>query len=422
MNREYQWPKAIFESAIDGIIIINKKGIICHVNNAACTLFQYSKEELLDQNVRMLMPFPHARDHDTYIDNYHQSHTPKIIGIGREVEGKRKDGSLFPFRLAVSESMIDGSPHYVGFVHNLSEIHEAKSHIENLNKELEKKVIDRTYELEYVVNKLLKTNTSLQTEIEARKETEDKLRESEIQLRDLLNQEIELNNLKSQFVSMASHEFKTPLSTILLSTNLIGKYHTTEDNDKRLKHVERIKNAVSYLDGVLNDFLLLRHIENGKIEVMQEQFCIKELISDVVEELRDIKKPHIRINEYYSGETRLIDSDKRIVRGILYNLLSNALKYSGDSDVIDVTINYNRPARIVVRDYGIGIPEEDQNLLFTRFFRSSNTTNIPGTGLGLNIVRHYLDVLGGDIEVESTEGEGSTFTVYIPYVKNENNA
>ena len=213
---------------------------------------------------------------------------------------------------------------------------------------------------------------------------------------------------------MASHEFRTPLSTVLSSASLVDKYTSAEDQEKRSRHVEKIKNSVKHLNTLLEDFLSLGKLEEGKIGIHYHEFNLNELILDTIEEMKESLKKDQRIS--YKGSGRLlIVSDKNLLRNILFNLISNAIKFSGDSKQIFVTSEMSEGfIRISIRDEGIGIPKEDQEHLFSSFFRGKNVVNIQGTGLGLHIVKRYVELLDGSILLESTLGAGTNITVSVP--------
>jgi two-component system sensor kinase FixL len=407
--------KAIFDAAVDGIIIINNRGKIEEVNEAACKLFQYEPGEMIGQNVSILMPMEHRINHDGYIKNYHQTGVAKIIGIGREVNGRRKTGEEFPFWLAVIEVKLHDRIIYTGFVHDLSEIKQAEKRLKLLNEELEKKVVERTYELENVVNQLLALNQQLEDEIANKIKAQEQLKEREAALEESLVKERELGELKSRFVSMASHEFRTPLSTILSSVSLIGKYTTTEQQVNRDKHINKVKSSVSHLTNILNDFLSMNKLEEGKIQAGSEDISIEELFNDVTEELKTLLKGNQQLNTTSICSQKNIRSDGKILKNILINLISNAIKYTDEQGVIECRLTTsNQELMIAVKDNGIGIPEEDQKHLFDRFFRASNATNIEGTGLGLNIVKKYIEMLHGEIKFNSRVYEGTEFIVRLP--------
>lgn len=245
----------------------------------------------------------------------------------------------------------------------------------------------------------------IEKNITKRKLDEEKVRRA-------LEHERELNELKSRFVSTASHEFRTPLSTILSSVSLLSRYSSDDQKEKRDKHIERIKNSVHNLTGILNDFLSLDKLEAGVVKGNPEEFDIYDFVEGVCDQMVPTLKPTQNINYQHKGK-RQVALDRQILNNILFNLLSNASKYSNGND-IDLTTILARPnLTIVVKDRGMGISIEDQKHLFERFFRAKSAINISGTGLGLNIVKKYIDLLGGSIEVDSVLGEGSTFTVKL---------
>jgi signal transduction histidine kinase len=270
--------------------------------------------------------------------------------------------------------------------------------IQKLNSELEQRVIVRTQELAEVVIQLEATNKSL---FEAQQE-----------IKKALQKEKELNELKSRFVTIASHEFRTPLSTVLSSASLIGKYKLTEDDEKRQKHVTRIKSAVTNLTGILNDFLSLSRIEEGKIYNVPTTFSLGPFVRSIVEEMQGYLKVGQIIHYQHEGYPDQVTLDKQLFKNITLNLLSNASKYSNEGKNIYLTTQLT-PENIIlqVQDEGIGIPEADQTHIFTPFFRAQNATNYEGTGLGLNIVKRYVDIMLGTLSYQSTLQVGTTFTV-----------
>ncbi len=397
--------KAIIDTAIDGIITIDTNGIVESVNPAAARMFGYDQEEIIGHNINMLMPEPRRSEHNGYIRNYLETKVPKIIGIGREVIGRRKDGTTFHLRLAVSEVVLHDRVIFTGILHDLSEVRTIQEKLIRMNEELENKVEERTLELEEVVNRLLSTNRRLER--------------SEEELKVALSKEMELNELKSRFVSTASHEFRTPLSTILSSAVLISRYPETTQFDNREKHVKRIKSAVANLTGILNDFLSLSKLEEGHVGIETEAFNLREMCLLVVDEVQGLLKEGQVVNHTHSG-LEIIRTDQRILKNILFNLVSNAIKYSGPHTIIECSVTVDETlVMVLIKDQGIGIPQAEQKHLFNRFFRASNVVNVQGTGLGLNIVKQYVDLLGGYIKFESQEGLGTTFEVGIPNRKYE---
>lgn len=409
--------QSVVETAIDGIFLIDTEGTLLMCNPAAHTLFGYEMHELEGKNVTMLMPSPHREKHDQYVHNYLNTGIKRIIGIGREIEGLRKDGTLFPARLAVSEIIRDDIHYFTGIIHDLSNIKSIENKLLTLNQELEAIVEERTMELQDAVNRLLDTNLLLNQSIEKHKAYESALVVARDELTRSLDKEKELGDLKSRFIAMASHEFKTPLSTILSSAALISRYETTEQAADRKRHIERIKASVTHLNNILSDFLSLTKLEEGKFKPHIAPFNIEAIIADLMSEMEVLLKKDQHITLDYQTDDLTIESDKNIIRNILYNLFSNAIKYSEDGTQIKCVVESKGDNMVIhVEDEGIGIPAADKKHIGSRFFRSSNVTNIPGTGLGLNIVHAYLEELKGDLVFEShTDRKGTTFTLTIPH-------
>ncbi len=390
MNKEALL-NAIIENAIDGIITINNRGIIESINPSGCKLFGYAAEEVIGNNVSVLMPSPDQEQHDQYLSRYQHSRKPNIIGIGREVQGLRKDGTVFPFRLGVSEVRQGDSLIYTGFIHDLSRQKEAEERLKQYTAELEQVVANRTFDLQSTVKAL-----------EEAKE--------EVSL--TLEKEMELSQLKSRFVSLASHEFRTPLSSIQLSASLINKYAANQDESSIDKHVNKIKNSVGNLTTILNDFLSLEKLEAGRVDAKFEEFDLVKLAEDIIEEMQLISKQNQNIIYQHTGIHRMVKLDLNLLKNCIFNLISNAIKYSGENTFIEFNTELNGKGCIVtVKDNGIGIPEIDQKQLFEPFFRANNTGNIPGTGLGLNIVARYTRLMNGHIHFESQLNQGTTFTI-----------
>jgi signal transduction histidine kinase len=353
--------------------------------------------------------------HDVYLVDYRLGAHDGLELISEAVEG----GSLAPFILLTGQSNreTDEKAMHVGASDYLVKgtfdpfslersirysIEHAKSmaEIQKLNSELEQRVEERTRELGEAVKKLEETNRSLY--------------EAQVEIRKALQKEKELHELKSRFVTIASHEFRTPLSTVLSSASLIGKYKTTEDDEKRQKHVERIKSAVSNLTTILNDFLSISRIEEGKIYNVPTTFDLKEFTAEIVDEMQGLVKIGQKIHYTHSGSETIVTLDKQLLKNIILNLLSNASKYSGEGKQIYIDTAVDGTINLTVKDEGIGIPDADKIHLFTPFFRAQNVTNIQGTGLGLNIVNRYVEIMDGTLNYTSELNEGTTFRITLP--------
>jgi PAS domain S-box-containing protein len=372
---------ALDESAI--VAITDQKGIIKHVNNNFCKISKYSREELLGQDHRIINSGYHTKE---FIRNLWVTIANGKIWRG-ELRNKAKDGSHYWVDTTIVPFLNDqGKPYqYLAIRSDITQRKLAEEQLIKINEELENKVKERTLELTHALEK-----------------------------------EKELNEMKSRFVSIASHEFRTPLSAILSSTSLVEHYTSAEQEEKRKKHVDRIKSSVRNLTSILDDFLSLEKLEQGKVEAHNSRFNLKEFIEDGVEEMEGMsKRKHQKVNFNYEGEQEVYQ-DKKILRNVLLNLLSNAVKYSPEGKEIHVsTIVNNGKVSVSVRDEGIGIPAEAQKSLFDKFFRAKNATNIQGTGLGLNIVKRYVELIDGHISFVSTENVGTTFTVEFPKTKKD---
>jgi signal transduction histidine kinase len=246
-------------------------------------------------------------------------------------------------------------------------------------------------------------------------------KKSEEDLLRALRIEQELNDLKSRFISMASHEFRTPLSAIHSSAILIGKQNTPGLEDKRLRYLRQIKNNVRNLVVILDDFLSLSKLEEGNIEAQPDTFDALDLIRSVLEELESNLKVGQHFTETFEMSSLQVYQDPKLLRQILVNLLSNAIKYAPEKTGIFIAIEKGETTfTISIQDKGIGIPEQEHDQLFNRFFRARNAINIPGTGLGLHLVKLYTELMGGTITFTSVLDRGSTFTLRLPLVFNPN--
>lgn len=293
----------------------------------------------------------------------------------------------------------------------------------NIKKELLKafKGEERNFELNYkkqvyyinvVPLKNKKNNIDkillVETNITKEKESSKKLEQS-------LKKEKEINEMKSRFVSMASHQFRTPLSTILSSTSLIDSYIKKDKIENTTKHIKRIKNSVKGLTSILNDFLSSDKLDSKMVEVNLSNIDVNTFFNNLAEELQTITKEGQIIKKTISTDSEFIYSDTNILKNVIFNLISNAIKYSDENQTIYLNVDITKNnLKISVIDKGIGIPQSDQKNLFNRFFRAQNAQNHKGTGLGLNIVQSYLDLLKGNINFESQENKGSKFIVEIP--------
>ena len=402
-------------------MLFNREGKIEMMNPRAEEIFGYPKNELIGELVEKLIPENLRKKHKSHRKNYVQRPSPRPMGTGLDLKGLRRDGSTFPLEISLNYLEHENETMIVAFITDITirkkneeVVKEQQRKLEEYANELERKVKIRTSELEHM-------NLGLQTQIQERKLAEEALKKSLIDLKKAeqkilksLEREKELGVLKSRFVSMASHEFRTPLTTILSSANLIGKYTDSDQQDARKKHVERIQKSVQHLTNILNDFLSLEKLESGAHKVQNEKLDLKKLLEEITEEIN----PSLKAGQQIIMDIEEVDihSDEHVLKNILINLISNASKYSDENDSIQLSaFRLNGEIQLSVRDRGIGIPKAEQKNMFQRFFRAANVTNIQGTGLGLNIVKKYTDLLGGRIKFSSEENKGSTFTVILPF-------
>ncbi|OKS87516.1 PAS domain-containing sensor histidine kinase [Mucilaginibacter polytrichastri] len=389
--------QAIIKNAIDGIITIDERGRVESINPSGCNLFGYEASEVIGNNIAILMPQPDKSQHDEYLHRYQHTGQAHIIGIGREVMGLRKDGTTFPFRLGVSEVKYSGRKIYTGFIHDLSREKEAESQLKDYATHLEELVEERTQSL---------------------KKSLDALQEAKEEVSQSLEKERELGQLKSRFVSMASHEFRTPLSSIQLSASLIERYAQEFNNANITKHIGKIKSAVENLTGILNDFLSLEKLEAGKVEPIFTAFDIVKFAEEITEEMQLVAKQNQNIIYQHTGVLSNAKLDQSLLKNCIINLISNSIKYSGENTFIEFNTEITQQQLLVIiKDNGIGIPENDQKHLFEAFFRAHNTGNIPGTGLGLNIVTRYVKLMDGTIQFKSEVNKGTSFILSFPIQK-----
>ncbi|MCJ7465948.1 MAG: PAS domain S-box protein [Maribacter sp.] len=290
-----------------------------------------------------------------------------------ETVHERKDGTTYPVEVHLQSSKIGERDVFVAMI------------------------VDITERLNYT-NKLEKT-------VEQRTK----------QLTEALEKEKELNELKTRFLSLVSHEFKTPLSGILTSITLLAKYTDTDQQDKRDKHITTIRNKVRYLDAILNDFLGVERLESGKISYKLVPFPLSKIVNEVIYDANMLLKTGQRISYPENIDGIILKFDEKILELALSNLVNNAIKYSPEDSIIDITIENDNDHLIVnVIDKGVGIPEAAQKHIFNRYFRAENVLLIQGTGIGLNIARQHLENLGATLNFSSVENKGSIFRIKIP--------
>jgi PAS domain S-box-containing protein len=398
---------SLFENATEGFVVTNGKGEIALINPSACKMFGYNAEELIEQKVEVLIPSNYRQGHIQLRDGFYENPQNRVMGHGRDLNGQKKGGETFPVEVSLSTYVRNEERYVIAFIVDITH-----------RKEIEQSMVQQQKQLEKVTDEMRRLNTELEAKVEERtvilKEALQRLEESQQELSEALDKERQLNEIKSRFVSMASHEFRTPLSTVLSSASLLSKYTTSEEQEKRNRHIEKIKGSVKHLNDLLEDFLSLGKLDEGKVGTVFHEFNLHEMVQDTIDEMKGLVKKEQHI-EYKHLGNEVVESDKKMVKNILINLISNAIKFSDGGSTIYVVSNVRDSEVVIsVRDEGIGIAEEDQHHLFSSFFRGKNALNIQGTGLGLHIVKRYLDLLSGDVQLKSKLGKGTTITFTIP--------
>jgi len=367
----------IFDESLNEIFIFDAKSLkFINVNRGALNNIGYSMDELKAYTPIDIKPnYTEALFRELLIP-LHKKEKEKLAF---ETIHQRKNGTTYPVEVHLQLSNLEDKSVFVAIILDITDR-------KNYTEKLEKTVQERTE-----------------------------------QLSEALAKEKDLNELKTKFLSLVSHEFKTPLSGILTSTTLIGKYTQSEQQEKRDKHLSTIKNKVKYLDNILNDFLSVERLESGKVKYKFTTFPLSKVINEVVYDANMLLKDGQRIKYPQDIDDYSIDFDEKILELVLTNLIRNAIKYSGENTTIDLHVIFeNNLLTVHIIDQGIGIPEKEQEFIFTRYFRAENALLDQGTGIGLNIVKSHLENLGGNITFTSKEGEGSTFTVQIPISNNHN--
>lgn len=389
----YDPTEGIFNHTTEGIFIVNQEGEIVRANPAAKKMFGYEGESLIGRKIETMVPDRFKGYHHNHRDSYFNEPKYRPMGLGLNLYARKKDGTEFPVEISLSPYKNGENDFVIAFVIDISIRKEAEDKLIAYKNQLEKEVEERTMDLKNTIQRLEKIKDDLD---------------------EALKNEQELGVMKSRFLSMASHEFRTPLSTIMSSISLVERYGDLKDYEKRDRHIDRIKTAVRNLTDILNDFLSLNRLEEGKIITKFEEFNVEKLVTEIRSQLISIAKEDQKIELNVVGENNF-KTDPKLLTNILINLLSNAIKFSDEDGTIWIDIQVGNEELILkVKDHGIGIPLSEQKYMFERFYRMSNAANIQGTGLGLSIVKHYAQLLNGEVSFDSTENVGTEFMVKIP--------
>ena len=360
--------RTVISSALDGVISIDSEGIVTEWNRQCEVMFGFKKEEAIGRPLTdTIIPEQHRKAHKKGMKHYHRTGEGPVLGQKIEITALKKDGTEFPIELAIVPIVTKGIHSFTAFVNDIT----------------------------------------IQKQVQA--ETEK-----------ALAKEKELNELKSRFVAMTSHEFRTPLTTIKQNIDLVSFKIAQEMPDSHgdyIKFLDRIESEINRVTLLMNDILTLGRIESGGIEIHKTTVDFKEFVEDMIQMRTESRADGRKIKFKVQGVPQPVSMDEQLFGHILTNLISNAFKYSAGEQDPELTLDYSelRKVKLSVKDYGIGIPKKDQKGLFQSFYRATNVKNIQGSGLGLSIVKEFVEMHGGSINVDSQKNSGSTFTIDIPY-------
>lgn len=364
----------IFNESLNEIFIFDAGTLeFINVNKGALHNIGYTLDEL-----RQMTPLNIKLDYTE--KRFRALIAPLINGTEQrlvfDTRHQRKDGSIYPVEVHLQASISEDKKAVIAIILDITER-------ANYTERLEKTVIERTYQLE-----------------------------------EALGKEKELNELKTKFLSLVSHEFKTPISGILTSATLVGKYTEAAQQEKREKHLNTIKSKVKYLNTIIDDFLSIERLDTANTNYQFTSIPLSKVLNEVIYDANMHLKDGQHIQYPKNADDITVDFDEKILELSLSNLIHNAIKYSGEGTVVAIKVTQSSDGLdIHIIDQGIGIPEQEQRFVFDRYFRAENVLLTPGTGIGLNIVKSHLENLGGSINFQSEENEGSTFTVSIPTTK-----
>ncbi len=385
-------------STSDCISLTDINNNILFVNESFLKTYGYEEKELIGQNIALVNA---SNNQETTLEIIRNATLQK--GWFGELLNRKKSGTVFPISLSTSSVLNDkGEPYaLIGITRDITDYKKAEEELHKYRNHLEDLVETRTKELD-------RTNKKLQIEIEKEKEIEMMLQYS-------LEKEKELNELKTRFISIASHEFRTPLTSILSSAELLKRYGKKWSEDKFNEHAEKIMSSIEYLTDLLDDVLTISRSESGKIVFNPLKIDLHLFCWDIIEELKFNEDKNHKLIFKYTADQEIFELDPKLIRFIITNLLSNAFKYSPKGSKVEFLVFSTRDSVVMnVKDEGIGIPEEDRTHLFEPFYRTKNVGEIEGTGLGLSIVKRAVDLHNGAISYHSEIGKGTTFNIKLP--------
>lgn len=396
--------RGLTETASDAIISINNKGDIISWNKSAEKVFGYKSEEVKGKSIQLIMPQNYKFSHEKGLTELSSGKESKVIGNTIKIEAVRKDAKIIPIELSISKWESADSVFYTAIIRDITERVKIEQELSVYRDHLEELVKTRTKELDNA-NKLLR--------IEIQKE-----KETELMIQRSLEREKDVNELKTRFISTVSHEFRTPLAAIQLSSGLLQRYAIKWPPEKLQEHYNRIDKSIENLTKLLDSVLTLSRADSGKIQFVPKNINLEKLCETIIGETDTYKMSWHQFVFTFTPKQTTFYCDPNLIRFIISNLLINAFKYTREGGEISLLVTTVRnKLYFTVKDSGIGILPEDIPYLFEPFYRGSNITDISGSGLGLSIVSKSVEMQKGKIEVSSTKKEGTIFKVMIPITK-----
>ncbi len=389
-NRELQ---AILQSVQTGIVVIDiGTDRIVNANNTAYKILGLRNVALIGKDSSYFFDFFDTKE---VLDSR--------VKFSRNFESviRRPDGERVPVLRTFSNVILANKNYRIESFYEISEQKRATQELRKSNELLELKVQERTEDLNLLVHKL-------KEEINERKNAEERLSV-------MLEREKELSNMKTQFVSMISHEFRTPLTLINSAAQMLQKFRSKLSDEDIEHYILRILKSVDNMTGMIENVIFIGKSDSEKMRFNPSPLNMHKIAGEIVQEsiILHGKDRHIDL-KCNTGE-KLIMLDEDLIRQIFMNLLTNALKYSPDDSTVEFKINYqDGECMFIVKDYGIGIPPSEQFKVFELFHRGANVGNVSGTGLGLAVVQRALELHGGSLELGSKANAGTTFKITIP--------
>lgn len=338
-------------------------------------------------------------DIEDFLDNYEFTKSYDLKNY--ECDLKNSNGIKIPILRTTSFMKYSTKKYRIESFLDITDIKNVEKKLQEANELLELKVEERTFDLQLLVNKLTE-------EIKEREHAEKEIKK-------MLEREKELNELKSRFVAMISHEFRTPLTVIKSSSQILNRFDSELSRDEKNHYLQRIAKTVDNMTQLIDNAIFISKSEKESVQLQKNNFDLEKLINEVITDVMIVLNKNREVNTKFEGNCSSVNTDEKLMRLVLTNLISNALKYSDDDKCVDVyCYTDEKYLKVDVKDYGIGIPEEDQEQIFNLFFRANNVGNIPGTGLGMTVIIESLKMLNGKLNLDSESGIGSKFSVNIP--------